>query len=207
MSGYLLIVTLALVFFQIARPCRRISSGLKQILGRVLYATGAQSASTLHKVATLLLFFNLFMFINQTLLRSSIKTEKATVNTNGIIDSVPKLISTTKTMVVSFEEESILKLAIEHSLLGKLAKKRRIVYRAPISDEKMNELTIGRMDSQFFFSSKIYLYLIFSTLASIAKQRGLVAFIRSQIYSESFVRVIYFRRGLEEEKKRFIHNR
>lgn len=110
-------------------------------------------------------------------------------------------------MVVNYEEESILKLALEHSLLGRLAKKRRIVYRAPMSEEKIKELKKERMEKMFFFSSEIYLMFVFSFFASTAKQNGLVAFIRSQIYSESFVRVFYMRRGLDAEKKRFIHDR
>ena len=203
LSGYLLVIVMAFVFFQIGRPSDSAFKSLKQVLGRVLFATG-QSTS---KVAIMLLAFHLFMFILQTLLRSSIKTEKAIVNTDDTIDGIQKLVSTSKTMVVSFEEDDALKRAIAHSLLGKLAEKRRIVYRAPLSEEKMKELMKERMDSLFFFSSEIYLYFILSALASIAKERKLVAFIRSQIYSESFVRVFYLRRGLEETKKRFIHNK
>ena len=205
LSGYLLVIAMAFVFFQTSRPFSSAFKSLKQVLGQVLFSTG--QSSKLYKVAIMLLAFHLFLFILQVLLRSSIKTEKATINTDEMIDSVPKLVSTSKTMVVNFEEEDILKRAIEHSLLGNLAEKRRIVYRAPLSEEKMKELMKERMDSLFFFSSEIYLYFIFSALASIAKQRGLVAFIRSQIYSESFVRVFYLRRGLEEVKKQFIRNR
>lgn len=203
-SGYLLIITLALAFFQVTRSFAHFSRSLKQVLDRVFYASGQ---SSFHKIALLLLFFNLFMFINQTLLRSSIKTDKTTINTNGIIDSVPKLIATPKTMIVNFEEEGILKLALEHSLLGGLAKKRRIVYSAPMTDEKIQRLKKEKMEALFFFSSEIYLYFVFSTFASFAKQNGLVAFIRSQIYSESFVRAFYLRRSLADDKKRFIHTR
>ena len=203
LSGYLLVIMLAFVFLQITRPFSSVFKSIKQVLGRVLFASG-QSTS---KVAIMLLAFHLFMFILQTLLRSSIKTEKAIINTDDTIDSNSKLIRTSKTMVVNFEEEAILKLAIENSLLAKLAKKRRIVYRAPLSEKKMKELMKERIDSLFFFSSEIYLYFILSTLASIAKERRLVVFLKSQIYSESLGRVFYLRRGLEESKKQFIHNR
>lgn len=206
LSGYLLIVTAAFALAQLTRSDGCLFKSLMLVVRRVLYDCG-RPLSSFQGLAFLLLFFNVFLFINQTLLRSSIKTEKATINTNAIIDSLPKLIVTPKTMVVNFEEESILKLALEHSFLGGLAKKRRIVYRAPMPEEKIQEMKKEKLDSMFFFSSEIYLFLVFSTFASTAKQNGLVAFIRSQIYSESFVRVFYLRRSLADEKKRSIHRR
>ena len=204
LSGYLLIIAVTFIYFQASRPSSRFLSSLKLGARKILHNAGRPTFSV-HQI--LLVFFSLFMFINQTLLRSSIKTEKATVNTQEIIDGISKLVETSKTMVVNFEEESILKLALEHSFLGRLAKKRRIVYRAPMSDEKIKELKKERMDFLFFFSSEIYLMFVFSFFASTAQQNGLVAFIRSQIYSESFVRVFYMRRGLPAYKKRFIHKR
>ena len=203
MSGYLLIILLALAFSK-TRIIGNIFRVLKQVLSSVFYGVGQYAV---RKLALLLLFFSLFMFINKTLLLSSIKTEKCTTNTDEILDSASKLIATPKMLVVNFEEDGTLRRALEQSFLGRLAKKHRFVHNAPISKEQQIALMKQPLDSMFFFSSEIYLCFTLSFFAAFANQGGLIAFVSTRIYSESFLRVFYLRRSLEEEKKRFVHSR
>ena len=203
LSGYVSLIIFALAFSK-TRAFSRTFSTLKLVLSNVLYGV---RQSAVRKLAILLLCFNLFLFVNKNFLQSSIKTEKTAIKTDEIINSVSKLLSTPKLLVVNFEEDSTLKRALEHSFLGRLNKKRRFVHSAPISKEQQETLRKQRLDSFYFFSSEVYICFTLSFFAPFANREGLVGFLRTQIYSESSLRVMYLRRGLEEEKKRFVLRR
>ena len=203
LSGYVSLIIFALAFSK-TQAFSRVFCRLKLVLSSVLYGV---RQSAVRKLAVLLLFFNLFLFINKNVLQSSIKTEKTAIKTDEIINSPSKLLSTSKLLVVNFEEDSTLRRALEHSFLGRLAKKSRFVHSAPISREQQDTLKKRGLDTIYFFSSEVYICFTLSFLAEFANKDGLVAMVRTEIYSESFLRVFYLRRGLEKRNKLFIHKR
>lgn len=110
-------------------------------------------------------------------------------------------------MIVNYEEESVLNQAAEHSFLGRLAKKRWTVLQDAMPDEDLYALLAKGMNSYYFLAKDIDLYYVMSIFAPYSEWRGLVAFIKPQIYHEAFLQVFYLRRDLEANKKRFVHNR
>lgn len=205
LSGYLLVTILVFVLSQLIHPCFNYAKRLKLILCKTMFVSSNHSLSL--RLAMVFLSFNLFMFFNSNFLCGDIKTAKITIDTTPLIDTISKLMRTEKIMVTNYEEDSVMKLAADHSFLGKLAKKRRFVLKQSMSDEDRNVLMARRMDSYFFMSIDLDLYFAMAAFASYSKLDGLVAFIRSQIYRESFLRAFYMRRGLEKNKKRFVHQR
>ena len=206
-SGHLLITILAYVLSQIIQPCFDCAKRLKLVLCRTLFLSSAPFCSPSFKLALVFLFFNIFMFFNQNFLSGNIKTNKITVDTSDVIDTFSKLMRTEKTMIVNYEDDSSLKAAPAHSFLGRLAKKRRFVLKPSTTDEDRLVLIKKRMDYYFFMAVDVDLYFVMSVLASYSDASGLVAFIRAQIYRESFLRAFYLRRNLDPVKKRFIHKR
>ena len=201
LSGYVSLIIFALAFSK-TRAFSWIFRTLKLILSSVLYGV---RHSAVRKLAILLLFFSLFMFNCKNFLQSSIKTEKTAIKTDEIINSPSKLFSTTKLLIVNFEEDSTLRHALEHSFLGRLVKRRRFVHNIPIMKEQQNALIRHGLDTIYFFSSQVYIGFTISFFAELANKQGLVAYVDSQIYSESPLRVLYLRGSLDEETKKFIH--
>lgn len=205
-SGYLIVAILIFVLSQIINPAPDCAKRLRLVLYKILFIDSVKSPCSF-KVALIFLFFHIFMFFCQNFLFGSVKTEKVTIDTSAVIDTTSKLIRSEKTMVVNHEQDKSMNLALEHSFLGRLAKKRRMVLNPTVTKEERNALLTKRMDSYFFMAIHMDLYYVMYMFSSYSELGGLVAFIRSQIYRESFLRVFYLRRSLEDEKKRFIHNR
>ena len=205
-SGYLLVTILIFALSLAIHRCSDYAKRLKLTADRVLYEP-SQFYSLSFKLALAFLFFKVFVFFNQNFLGGGIKTDKVVIDTSEIINSLPKLMETQKTMLVFYDEADQLSSAPEHSFWWKLAKKPRFLITQSVSSENLNALVAKQMDSYFVIAIDYDLYYEMFLLSSFSKPGSWVAFVRSQIYRESFLQVCYLRRGLEADKKKFIHNR
>ena len=205
-SGYLLVTILIFALSLAIHRCSDYAKRLKLVADRVLFEP-SQFYSLSFKLALAFLFFEVFVFLNQNFLGGGIKTDKVVIDTSEIINSLPKLMETKKTMIAFYDEDAQLSSAPEHSFWWKLAKKPRFLIAQTMSVKEKNAFVAQQIDSYFVLAIDVDLYFEMSVLAGYLKKGEWVAFIRSQIYRESFLQVFYLRRSLDADKKRFLHNR
>lgn len=114
-----------------------------------------------------------------------------------------KLIHTPKTLGIIYQESDFLTQAPDHSLLYKLSKKRVHFFGIRAMEEA--SAIIKSLPSYAFFSREVSLLFIFSVFVKLSDTK-LVAFLATRSYHEALAS-FYIRRGLDEERKRFIHFR
>ena len=207
-SGYLLAAVLMFLFSPIIQPHLNRPKRLKLAVFKALSIDSNEFYSVSFKLGVLFLFLNVFLFFTQIFLSGSTKTNLITIDTSFVIDSASKLLQADeKTMIVDYEEDYAMTSALEHSFLGRLAKKRRLVLHEIMQDEDWNALMAQPMDAYVFLAKESDHSFIMSGFSDYSELSGLVAFISPHFYGESFLQVFYLRRSLEEEKKRLIHQR
>ena len=156
------------------------------------------------KLAILLCSFNWFIFFNFNFLSGNIQTYSVIVQTDDIIDSTAKIMSTKRTMSIILDQLEELTKASEDSFMGKLNKRNTFVIGYdPVEDRQklLNDIT-----SYYFFEREIGLNYLMSNLASLSSHLNLVAFMKPSSYYET-VDVIAIRKTLDKPRKRFIHQR
>lgn len=122
---------------------------------------------------------------------------------DDVVDSMSKLIHTPKTLGIIYQESDFLTQAPDHSLLYKLSKKRVHFFGIRAMEEA--SAIIKSLPSYAFFSREVSLLFIFSVFVKLSDTK-LVAFLATRSYHEALAS-FYIRRGLDEERKRFIHFR
>lgn len=202
--GYLLFVATTLVFPKLVHPNFNAFRIYKLVSIRLFFIDFNRLRRFSGKLAILLCSLNWFIFLNFNFLSGNIKTDSVVVRTDEIIDSLPKVMDTKRTMTIILDELEAFTKASEHSIMGKLNKKKLFVagYRPEEDQEKL----LNSITNYFFFERKIGLNYLMSTIASLSSHLNLVAFMKPTIYYET-TDVIAIRRTLDEHKKRFIHQR
>ena len=158
------------------------------------------------KIALIFLFFNFFLFILINLLANFIKTEAVIVNTDELIDSNEKLLTTSK-ILLSFDWElRYLSTLPKNSLLFKFVtrKKENYQYVTPESNLTKIQKMIkkGESSSFFVFSTKPSVLMNLIVLAKYTKNP--IIFVKPTSYQEKTY-VYYMRKNLEKNKKKFIN--
>ena len=161
------------------------------------------------KLMYILIAFNLFLFVNLSLLRNSIKTEKVVVPTGALIDSVTKL---ERSMMEPcfFKEESgadVILKAPTNSFLSRVFKNKikRKSHTCNLS-KKYNATEVDKLKEKglhtyFFFMKRTALFIL---LCYITKNTNNdILFKKSTQYHETQY-VIYVRRSLDESRKNLL---
>ena len=123
--GYLLLFLFSYIFLRKLFPFLSPIKKSKLFLSKFLYDDYTQLRALSSKVALIFLFFNLFLFILINLLTNFIKTEAVIVNTDEIIDSNKKLLSTPKILFINYLYFDTFSSLPKNSLLFKLIKPKK----------------------------------------------------------------------------------
>ena len=209
--SYMLIGCLLLFFFSyiFAKKLFPFLSPLKKsklILSKLLYDDYTQLRAFSSKISLIFLFFNLFLFILINLLTNFIKTEAVIVNTDELIYSNEKLLTTSKILYTTDWELDYLSAFPKKSLLFKFVtrKKENYQYVTKVSNyTKLREIIEkGESSSFFIYECKpgVLVYLI--TLAEYTKNS--IIFMKPTSYHE-LEHVYWLRKNLEKNKKKFIN--
>ena len=204
--GYLLLFFFSYIFakklFSFLSPLKK----SKLVLSKLLFDDYNQLRAFSYKIALISLFFNLFLFILINLLTNFIKTDAVIVNTDELIDSNEKLLSTTKILFTRNWELYYFSTSPKNSLLFKFVtrKKENYQYVTPESNfTKMWEIIKkGESSSFFIFNTKPTVLIILITLAMYTKNP--IIFMKPTSYHE-LKGVYYMRKNLEKNKKKFIN--
>lgn len=201
--GFLLIAVLVTILPKLthANGSSRLNS-LKTILLHTLFVDHNQ-LPRLH-LRMLFLFFNLYIFLNLNFLSSSIKTEKVTVPTEEIVDSISKLIKTPKTLSVDALTLNLkIRTAPEGSFFKQLSKKHIITANGL---NNLKQMKARGLHHYVLFNNHLSIVYIIYLQSQYAKESGLVAFHKLSDYVEE-LSVYKMRKKLDEERKRFINSR
>ena len=149
-----------------------------------------------------LLFLNLFLFFNLNFLACTIKTEKVTVDTHNIIDSIPKLAENSKTLVFYNRELDLVKQAPDGTFLKKLDTGKNS--RAVIGWREIVELRKHELNSYVIFGETNSVIFLINILSTHSKK--MVAFFKAFSYYER-LSVFHMRPSLDGKRKQFINAR
>lgn len=196
----LLAITVAVLPKLVHENCNSRWKSLKLILTRAILKN--QDHLTSVHLKLMFLFFNFFIFLILNFLAGSITTDKITVRTEDIVDSPPKLISTSKTVVFGDGEEELVKTAPEGSFLNRLSKKKFLVLDSAKSFVRIQK----ELNNYVLFTSSLFVVYLTNLFSKHAKKIGSVAFIESIDFYERLC-VFQIRKDLEKESKRFINSR
>ena len=200
--GYLLVAAAAALLSKLTRTSEVSRwKSLRLVLFRVPFIDHSR-LPRLH-LKLMLLFFGLFLFFNLNFLAGTISTEKCTVPTDEIVDSVSKLIRTSKTLAFNDGESELVRTAPAGSFLAKLSGKKNLVLNS--SNDLIRMKTNG-ISNYVIFTNAIIVVFLTNRLSEHARKIGSVAFIKSTDYYER-LSVFQMRRSLDEERKRFINGR
>ena len=200
--GYLLItIAIAILPKLVYANGRSRLKGLKLILFRAPF----MDCNQLPRVHLRLVYlsFSVFLFLNLNFLGGNIKTENVVVSTDEIVDSIPKLIGTSKTLAFAEDESDLVRMAPEGSFLKRLSQKRMVVVE-DLSD--LNRMKTDGLDHYVAFMKENSLAHFIALQSQHAHDVGLVAFIKSTSYYESLVG-FQMRQSLDKESKRLINSR
>ena len=204
--GYLLLFLFSYIFAKKLFPFLSPLKKSKLVSSKLLYDDYTQLRAFSSKIALIFLFFNLFLFILINLLTNFIKTGAVIVNTNELIDSNEKLLTTSKILLTRDYEFRYLSTLPKNSLLFKFVtrKKENYQYVTPESNNtKMWEIIKkGESSSFFIFDTKPTVLLFLITLAMYTKNP--IIFMKPTSYNELNY-VYYIRKNLEKNKKKFIN--
>ena len=204
--GYLLLFFFSFIFAKKLFPFLSPLKKSKLISSKLLHDDYTQLRAFSSKIALIFLFFNLFLFILINLLTNFIKTEAVIVNTDELIDSNEKLLTTSKILLTRDERIRYLSTFSKNSLLFKLVARKKENYQYVTQESNRTKITeivyIGESSSFFVFENKptVLLYLI--TLAMYTKNP--IIFMKSNSYHE-LKYVYWLRKNLEKNKKKFIN--
>lgn len=131
--------------------------------------------------------------------------EGTLVKTDGLVDSLPKLIKTRQILVRFFGGEEKIKSAPEKSFFGRLAKKKALVLGGKMTPDKISKI-MKSMTSHIYFGNIYGVLFNLAILASHAQSNGLVVFLKQDNFYET-LSVYYMRASLDEARKQFIIQR
>ena len=161
------------------------------------------------KLKYILLAFNLFLFINFSLLSNSIKTQKVVVPTDELIDSETKFERSRKGPCF-FKEESGLEVILNapsNSFLSRVFKnkiKRKSILchlSKKYNATEVDKLREKGLHTYFFFMKRTSLLILLSYITK--KANNYLLFKKSiQYYEMQYV--IYVRRSLDERRKNLL---
>ena len=209
--SYMLIDYLLLFFFSyiFLRKLFHLFSPLKKsklILSKLLYGDYTQIRALSPEVAIIFLFFNLFLFILISLLTNFIKTDAVIVNTDEIIDSDEKLLSTSKIIFTQYHLLEYFNSFPKNSLLFKLFKRKRednqYITREFNATEIVKIIFTGKSSSLFVFDTKMSVF--FSLWGCAMYMKNPIIFKKHTNYHEIYF-IYQMRKKLEKNKKKFIN--
>ena len=178
----------------------------KLALSKLLYDDYTQLRAFSSKIAFIFLFFNFFLFILINLLTNFIQTDAVILNTDELIDSNEKLLSTPKILLTRGFQLDYLNTFPKSSLLFKLVtrKKENYQYFTPQSNftKIMKIVKKGESSSFFLFDSKSTVLLHLLMFAKLTKNP--IVFMKPTSYHE-VIYGYYMRKTLEKNKKKFIN--
>ena len=201
--GFLLIAGLATVLPRLTHA--KGGSRLKS-LKVIVFRTPFLDPNHLPRVHLRLVFlwFNVFLFLVLNILIGNIQTAKVAVSTDEIeIFSIPKLISTSKTLALGFKELNLIRMAPERSFLKKLSEKKFMIAQRY---GELNQMRAKGIENYLVFMGKTSLAHLIALQSHYAHLIGSVAFISPIGYYESLVG-FQMRRKLRNEIKRLINSR
>ena len=204
--GYLLLFFFSFIFAKKLFPFLSPLKKSKLISSKLLYDDYTQLRAFSSKIALIFLFFNLFLFILINLLTNFIKTEAVIVNTDELIDSNKKLLTTSKILLTKDFGLWYLSTYPKKSLLFKFVTRKienyqYVTYRS--NNTKIWEITKkGESSSFLIYESKPVVLIYLITLAMYTKNP--IIFMKPTSYHE-FKYVYWLRKNLEKNKKKFIN--
>ena len=161
------------------------------------------------KLKYIFLAFNLFLFINLSLLSNSIKTEKVVVPTDELIDSIAKFERSRKEPCF-FKEENEMEIILNapsNSFLSRIfnnkIKRKSVLCNLSI---KYNATEVAKLREKglytyFFFMRRTALLILLSYITKNAD--NYFVFKKSTQYYENLF-VIYIRKSLAENRKKLL---
>ena len=189
--GYVLLAAATTILPKLTHANRitRLKS-LKLILFRVPFAD--QSKLPRVHLRLMLLFFSLFLFVNLNLLAGTIKTDKVTVDTDAIVHSASKLLSTPKTLVLHVLELNSMRLAPEGSFLKRLFTSKKQLLVVDSFNDLIRMKANGINNHVIFMDSNFVAFFV----DFLSRYANGVAFFKSTAYYE-FLTVYPIRRSLD----------
>lgn len=100
----------------------------------------------------------------------------------------------------------MLATAPKGSFLSKLSKKKSFAFSDALTDQERNAMIEKGLSSMVVFERDIAVLFFMSALSPYASTKNLIGFLKPTSYHES-ITVFYLRSNLENNKKKFIHNR
>lgn len=204
--GYLSIVLLTGLLPKLIHPNYGRLQSLRLMAIKVFFLDYNLLPRLSRKLAVLVLFFNCFVFFNSNFLSGTIQTESALLKTDEIILSDFHLLNSKKTLVTEFGDYKKLRSSPANSLLERLSKRRHLILEFEKNDGSVDRIVRQGLTSFYFLAEGITLLGCSAVLAPLASSNGLVVFAKPQKYNE-WLSVFYFRRSLDEQRKRFVHRR
>ena len=203
--GYFLLFFFSYIFAKKLFPFLSPLKKSKLISRKLLYDDYTQLRAFSSKIALIILFFNFFIFILIILLINFINTKTVIVNTDEIIDSNEKLLSTSKILVTSEEKLTYYKHFPNDSLLFKFIKriKKNNQYLIPeFNRTKIYKIIReGESSSLFVFNNKQV--LLYNLFVIAAFKKNPIIFMKPSTYHETTF-VYHMSKKLEKNKKKFI---
>ena len=197
--GFLAIAAISTLLPKLTHVKHFRSKSLKLVLFRALFMDPNRLPRGHLKL--MLLFFNVFLFLNLNFLRGTIQTEKVTVSTDEIVTSASTLMATLKTLTVG--SRAWLNSSPAGSFLSRLSKKQ-ILEVDNLND--LRKMVDNKIENHVLFAVSSHLFYVMSILAQHANEIGAVAFTKSTTYYERLVG-FPMRKSLAKDKKRFINGR
>ena len=204
--GYLLLFFFSYIFAKKLFPFISPLKKSKLISFKLLYDDYTQLRAFSSKIALIFLFFNLFLFILINLLTNFIKTGAVIVNTDELIDSNEKLLTTSKILFTTDFEFTHLSTFPKKSLLFKFVTRKKENYQYVTKKSNWTKIQKmikkGESSSFFIYETKPKVLTILILLAMYKKNPFF--FMKPTNYHEK-IYVYYLRKNLEKNKKKFLN--
>ena len=204
--GYLLLFFFSYFFAKKLFPFLSPLKKSKLVLFKLLFDDYTQLRAFSPKTALISLFFNLFLFILINFLTNFIKTDSVIVNTDELIDSNEKLLSTSKILFAGIFEISYFINFPKNSLLFKVFNRKKENYQYFTTESNLTKIyeimDKGESSTLFIFGTKPTVLITLLSLAECTKNS--IIFMKPTIYHEK-IYVYNMRKKLEKIKKKFIN--
>ena len=203
--GYLLLFFFSYIFLKKLFPFLSPLKKSKLISSKFFYDDYTQLRAFSSKIALIFLFFNFFLFILINLLTNFIQTEAVIVNTDQLIDSNEKLLSTPKILYATIFKFYYFSNSPKNSLLFKFFTRKKENNQCLTESNSTKILEIikkGESSSLFFYKPRPFLLATLGFVAEYTKNP--IIFVKPTSYHE-IIWVYYMRKNLEKNKKKFIN--
>lgn len=199
---------IGLILFKIMKyQNRKIRKASQTILWKFIFSSVPDLLKRVFscKVGFMVLFFNLFIFFNLSILTNIIKTDKVVIPTDQIIDSPAKLKETDKILVILMSETENIKssLLIKELIERKNEQDKLLVVKSKLTKEESVAIENNGLVAYFFLMSEVGIYGTVLSLCSTRLIDDLNLFFKPISYYESLGKFI-LRKNLEKKKKVFL---